>query len=99
MVTWADHTQFPRPTLEETLTMARDAVVGSKKVLKDDVIKVAGNPGREFAFVEADGNAVHVQAFIVGKRVYQLGTSAKAENYSLQVDDREHFLKSFQLAE
>lgn len=81
------------------LAALRDAVVGNNESLFDKEISIAGETGREFGYIDPDGDVWQVRAFIKNDRVYQLMTMSPKAKHAEAGPEIAKFFESFQLIE
>lgn len=81
----------------EVLVAMRDAHVGANQLLFDKELSTAIGPGREFGFVDQDGDAWQVRHFIKDNRVYQLMTMAPQATFKRDDPNAIKFLDSLKL--
>lgn len=82
---------------EKGLAALRDAVAGNNQLLFDEELSGGIGPGREFGFVDPDGDAWHVRAYVKGNTVYQLMTLGPSAKVSRDDPGANKFLDSFKL--
>jgi hypothetical protein len=81
----------------KVLEMARDGVAARHTLLRDKVITIGFNPGREFVFVAQANNLINVaRTTIVGRRVYLVMYSIPGQ-VEPTTPDVLRFLDSFEL--
>lgn len=85
--------------VEQRLANIQADVVGKKKLLHEEKVKVGDHPARDFAFIEDDGDAHYYRLLIVGNRLYQVMTVTEAAKFASAKEDRTRFLGSFELLE
>lgn len=85
--------------IELRLTNVRNDVVGQQKVLHDATVTVDGHPARDFAFIDADGDAQYYRIAVAHNRLYQVMMVTEKSKFDETKADRERFLASFKLLE
>jgi hypothetical protein len=85
--------------IEAGLAKIQAAVVENRKLLHEEKLMVGKHPARDFAFIEADGDAHYYRLIIVGRRLYQVMTVTEEAKFEAVKADRQKFLDSFELLE
>lgn len=93
--------QRPTPITDPVKGLAalRDAQAGGNKVLFDNEISVEGKNGREFGYVDQDGDVCRVRVFIDGNTVYQLIAVKPKAKYSEDDPETLKFFESFKFVD
>lgn len=100
IVMYSDIDAVKPEEIEQRLTNVRNDVIGDqKKVLHDETLTVQGHPARDFAYVDADGDAQFYRILIAGNRLYQVMVVTEQSQFESTKADREKFLNSFKIAE
>jgi hypothetical protein len=99
VVMYSDVGEIKPEEIEARLTNVRNDMVGQQQVLHDGTLTRDGRPVRDFAFVDAEGDAIYYRITIAGTRLYQVMMVTAKAAFDEAKADRERFLSSFKLLE
>jgi predicted small lipoprotein YifL len=99
VVMYSDVGEIKPEEIEARLTNVRNDMVGQQEVLHDATLTLDGRPVRDFAFVDAEGDALYYRITVAGTRLYQVMVVTEKSEFGETKADRERFLSSFKLLE